>query len=351
MVVPPVNRRCPTARFHRNGLGQCSGRGRVAPAVDIVWSGRRVTARGGANEVHVVKARPAAGGGRWVEISPERMRGWLDGFYGRHDGATESGLVLTGNSNRDTATLYPPPGLEQAADVDSLLTALARPPRLALLLARKGAVAVGIADGTAIVSSKVERFYAQGRTAAGGWSQQRYARRRANQADAATQKAADIAVRVLLPHARGAHPVHRPATGAAGTHAGAGTPSDPNARSGPAAGIGPNAGIARDAGSGSDSSEGSTASGTHASRGNRPTGGGDAGGGGGTAGSTDPGGPVAVLVCGGDRSMIDAVLADPRLEPLAALRHPHLLDCAEPRLAVLEEAAVAARRVRIHLVP
>lgn len=228
-----------------------------------------MTARGGANEVHVVKARPAAGGGRWVEISPERMRGWLDGFYGRHDGAAERGLVLTGNNNGDTATLYPPPGLEHAADVDSLLTALARPPRLALLLARKGAVAAGIADGTTIVASKVDRFYAQGRTAAGGWSQQRYARRRANQADAATQKAADIAARVLLPYAV----------------------------------------------------------------------------------SADSGGPVAVLVCGGDRSMIDAVLADPRLRPLAALRHPHLLDCAEPRLAVLEEAAVTARRVRIHLVP
>ena len=41
----------------------------------------------------MVKARPAAGGGRWVEISPERLSGWLDGFYGRHDGATEQGLV------------------------------------------------------------------------------------------------------------------------------------------------------------------------------------------------------------------------------------------------------------------
>ena len=40
--------------------------------------------------------------------------------------------------------------------------------------------------------------------------------------------------------------------------------------------------------------------------------------------------------------MVDAVLADRRLEPVAALRHPHLLDTAEPRLAVLEEAATGA---------
>jgi hypothetical protein len=200
-------------------------------------------------------------------VSPERLRGWLDGFYGRHQGAIEDGLTLTGTSNGDTATLHPPPGTAEVTDVDSLLTALIRPPRLALLLIRKGAVAVGIVEGTAVTASKVERFYVQSRTAAGGWSQQRYARRRGNQADAAAGEAADIAARVLLPHAPG----------------------------------------------------------------------------------TDE--PVAALVCGGDRTMVDAVLADRRLEPLLAIRDPQLLDAAEPRLTVLEEAAVAARRVRIHLVP
>src|SRR5690606_37774151 len=46
---------------------------------------------------------------------------------------------------------------------------------------------------------KVESWYVQSRTAAGGQSQQRFARRRANQAAAAAGKAADLAVRVLLP--------------------------------------------------------------------------------------------------------------------------------------------------------
>jgi hypothetical protein len=206
-----------------------------------------------------------------VEISPERIRGWLDGFYGRHDGATEAGLVLTGLSNGDTATLHPPPGLTAARTVDELLTGLLRPPRIGLLLTRKGAVAAGVVDGTAITVSKVERHYVQGRTAAGGTSQQRYARRRANQADAATRRAADIAARVLLPYAA-------------------------------------------------------------------------------TTG-TDPDASLSALVCGGDRSMIDAVLADGRLAALAALRHPLPFDIPEPRLAVLQAAAVTARRVRIQLNP
>jgi hypothetical protein len=223
------------------------------------------------DDVGVVKVRPAAGGGRWAEISPERLRGWIDGFYSRHDGATEEGLVLTGTSNADTATIYPPPGLANVADIDALLSALAVPPRIGLLLARKGAAAVGIADGTTITTSKVERFHVQARTAAGGWSQQRYARRRGNQADAATEKATDIAVRVLLPHVPGAE--------------------------------------------------------------------------------NDPDETISALVCGGDRPMIDAILGDRRLQALIPLRHPHLLDSPEPRLAVLEDAAVAARRVRILLVP
>ena len=219
----------------------------------------------------MVKARPATGGGRWVEISPERIRGWLDGFYCQHDGATEQGLVVTGVTNGDTATLYPPPGLADVQGVDTLLARIVRPPRIALLLARKGAVAVGVADGATITVSKVERFYVQGRTAAGGSSQQRYARRRANQAEAATRRATDIAARILLPYAPG-------------------VPADP-----------------RDA--------------------------------------------VSALVCGGDRSMIDAILTDRRLAPLTLLRHPQLLDSAEPRLAVLEDAAVTARRIRVHLMP
>jgi hypothetical protein len=53
------------------------------------------------------------------------------------------------------------------------------------------------------VASKVDSHYVQGRTAAGGWSQQRIARRRENQARAAAGDASDIVVRLLLPRVAG----------------------------------------------------------------------------------------------------------------------------------------------------
>ena len=102
-------------------------------------------------------------------------------------------------ANGDEATLVAPPGVPEVGTIDELLAQLKLPRRLGLLLARKAAVAAAIAQGDEIVSSKVERFYVQGRTAAGGWSQQRYARRRGNQAAAGVREAADIAARILLP--------------------------------------------------------------------------------------------------------------------------------------------------------
>ena len=68
---------------------------------------------------------------------------------------------------------------------------------LALLLVRRGGYAVGLADGPTLRAHKVGTRYVQSRTAAGGWSQQRFARRRANQADELVGAVADHAVRVL----------------------------------------------------------------------------------------------------------------------------------------------------------
>jgi hypothetical protein len=60
---------------------------------------------------------------------------------------------------------------------------------------------VGRFVGDRLVASKVDSTYVQGRTKAGGWSQQRYARRRGNQATKAYAEAADVAARLLLPSA------------------------------------------------------------------------------------------------------------------------------------------------------
>ncbi len=54
-------------------------------------------------------------------------------------------------------------------------------------------------DGRQLRTSKVGRTYVQGRSKAGGWSQQRYARRREQQADQAYAAAADTAAQILLP--------------------------------------------------------------------------------------------------------------------------------------------------------
>jgi peptide subunit release factor 1 (eRF1) len=89
-----------------------------------------------------------------------------------------------------------------ANDVADFVRAAATPRRLGLLLARKGAVAVGVADGPDLLVSKVDTHYVQGRTAAGGWSQQRFARRRDNQARAAAVDGAGIVGRLLLPEVR-----------------------------------------------------------------------------------------------------------------------------------------------------
>ena len=59
--------------------------------------------------------------------------------------------------------------------------------------------AVGVFDGAALVASKVGSRQVHGRSAAGGWSQQRFARRREGQVRVALAAAADVAATLLLP--------------------------------------------------------------------------------------------------------------------------------------------------------
>ncbi|SCG15329.1 hypothetical protein GA0070610_1560 [Micromonospora echinofusca] len=132
------------------------------------------------------------------------MARWVEGFADRHGPPTATveayGLLLTA-ADGATAELHAPPGAPAAPDLPGFVAAAAAPRRIGLLLARKGAVALGVAAGEKLVVSKVDTRYVQGRTAAGGWSQQRFARRRDNQAKAALGDAADLAVRLLLPEA------------------------------------------------------------------------------------------------------------------------------------------------------
>jgi hypothetical protein len=154
-----------------------------------------------------MRARPAAGGGRWVDVTPERLPGWIDRFTARHGfesawgtvPAAGDGSVRLVGLDGSVAEFAPPPGAPPAADLDTFVGVAQAPRRLGLLLARQASAAIGIADGDRLVASKVDTSYVQGRTAAGGWSQQRFARRRVNQARAAAESAADVVGRILLP--------------------------------------------------------------------------------------------------------------------------------------------------------
>jgi hypothetical protein len=78
------------------------------------------------------------------------------------------------------------------------------PVDVALILVRRGGYAVGLGQGPELLSHKVGTRYVQSRTAAGGWSQHRFARRRDNQADALVVSVIEHARRVVLASPTGA---------------------------------------------------------------------------------------------------------------------------------------------------
>lgn len=188
---------------------------------------------------------------------------WIDGFADRHGPyeptvtTTEVTLQARDGSVAIIEVPFPPLGGSRIAD---LIAHVKRERRIGVLLVRRGGYAAGVFDGDQLVTSKVGSAYVQGGTKAGGWSQQRFARRRENQARAAFAEAADAAARVLLPA------------------------------------------------------------------------------------------PVEALVCGGDRGAVAAVLADPRLAPLVALRTGPLLAVPDPRLRVLQDTQRQFLGVAIALV-
>jgi hypothetical protein len=92
-----------------------------------------------------------------------------------------------------------PPLRRPGLAVDDLVAHLMVPRRIGLLLVRLGGHSVGIAEGSRILASATDHRQVHGRNKAGGWSQQRFARRRAGQAREALRAAADDAVRLLVP--------------------------------------------------------------------------------------------------------------------------------------------------------
>lgn len=161
------------------------------------------------------RSRPAAGGGRIVSVEPERLGRWIDGFDRRHSvttvAATDDGLRAEAADGAVAVCRLPlnarltagAPAQSETAGWGDLLefvqAAATAPKRVGVVMARRASLAVGVFDGLRLTASKIETSYVQGRTAAGGWSQQRYARRRSNQAKAAAAKAADVVNRLIVP--------------------------------------------------------------------------------------------------------------------------------------------------------
>jgi Actinobacteria/chloroflexi VLRF1 release factor len=152
---------------------------------------------------------PAAGGGRWVDVPPERLVSWIVTFTQRHNPGPvrrdESGAVVTFTAGDGAAAEchVPFPPLPQAAELSAAaIAAHAVADRTTgVLLVRLGGYAVGVFTGSPprLANSKVGRRLVHGRSAAGGWSQHRFARRRENQASAALAAAADAAAAIFAP--------------------------------------------------------------------------------------------------------------------------------------------------------
>jgi len=214
----------------------------------------------------VEDAEQPIGWARQVLVDPQRLARWTDRFRASHGPTrwTISGheAVLSAADGAHARLGNPWEAVAPDCSPGAFERHLRRDRRVAVVLGRRGSHAVGIAEGPELVTSKVDRSYVQGRTKAGGWSQQRYARRRSNQTDKAITDTIERCLTRLVPELD----------------------------------------------------------------------------------------TLEALVCGGDRSFIQAVLDDPRLAGLAALRTRHrLLPVPDPRQEVLREAIMTMCKVPIDL--
>lgn len=142
---------------------------------------------------------------RTAFVAGQRLAGWVERFEASHGAVhmaeLDAGLQLSA-SDGAAALLQPPwpadgrPG--KGADPVARMAALAAQSRsLGLVLIRRGGYAVAAVREGRVVVSKTGTRHVQSRTAAGGWSQQRFARRRANQADALVEAVAGHASRIF----------------------------------------------------------------------------------------------------------------------------------------------------------
>jgi hypothetical protein len=192
----------------------------------------------------------AGSGARWVDVAPGRFPGWVASFAVRHGvpaagqaaaaGPAEprktlqaNGFLVAETGQRQVtftapdgavAECHPPfaeslrwPGpdvgdvdgetdrvadgsTDWPAELAAVVAAHAATPRtVGVLLVRLGGYSAGVFAGypPALTDAKTGSRLVHGRSAAGGWSQHRFARRREKQADEALRAAADTALAVF----------------------------------------------------------------------------------------------------------------------------------------------------------
>ena len=136
-----------------------------------------------------------------VVVPRERLRRWVANFEDRHGPAAlavAEGRLLGRAEDGSSFEAAAPFGRSLGGPTIAALELASLPPDdWGVLLVRKGGFAVARLTGETIVESKVGQRHVQGRTKAGGQSQQRFARRRDNQARAAYEAAADHAARIV----------------------------------------------------------------------------------------------------------------------------------------------------------
>lgn len=137
-----------------------------------------------------------------ISVSADRLLRWIANFRDRHGEAalevregTLRGRAADGSTFAARLPLDTP--YDGPPEAGAFLEATLPPDRWGVLLVRKGGFAVARLHRAELIEHKIGQRHVQGRTKAGGQSQQRFARRRENQARQAYEAASEHAVRIL----------------------------------------------------------------------------------------------------------------------------------------------------------
>jgi hypothetical protein len=165
--------------------------------------------------------------GKWLDVSAARLPGWIASFAVRHGVPEAAGDDAAGGNAGEVISLtvaladdcvtftapdgavarcHPPfpesmtlPSGEPDVVAEAIAAHAAAPRTVGVFLVRLGGYAAGVFDGypPVLTAAKTGARLVHGRSAAGGWSQHRFAWRGEKQANEALAAAADAAVMIF----------------------------------------------------------------------------------------------------------------------------------------------------------